>query len=719
MPQSIKSLPPLFLLLLLFCFPVFGEFGPLEQFTTEDAVSIKADKMYYDQKNNLYHAEGNVAIEQKGAVLKADTIMLDSITKDAEARGNVSLQQGENVLSCDSLDINLDTQLGTVSHANIFVKEDNYHIGGEQFEKLGENKYKIIKGTLTTCDGDVPVWKITGQEMNVTLDGYATLKHSTFQIHNVPVMYFPYFMYPVRIKRQSGLLMPEAGYSDSKGVIFNNSFYWALSDNADATFFIDYASKKGPGEGIEFRYILNERSKGKLYQYYTMEESSYFEDEYTDPLNRDRKRGFVNYEGEHYFSDTSYVKSIATWLSDRQIYQDYSRVFMRSDSEIDRVTLQSQEKNKSFLFYTKNWSQYSFTGEVDYYKDLNKSNRDTLQRLPSLNFAGLRQPIFQTPLFFKVDSAYDYFQRDRGVEGHRLDFSPKISLPINLNNFIKITPEFGGRGLIAMDLSENSSDYEKQKATYDANVEVSTTLLKVYNFTGSKIAKLKHSIEPTIYYQYIPDVDQDEFPIFEPLNNFYERNAVTYSLTNRFTGKLLQPDNSYSEAELGYLRVSQTYYITDPGLTWYYEGYNGHDYSDILTELRLRLTSFAFLRSTVNYNPYDNNLSEHNTMVFLDNQKDSFLRFGYAYRRDEFDGFRLNTRLRINKYWTASFDTRQSEYKTIDSHYGLEYFAQCWGVGFFVDDRAKSNGRKSDIEYSVLFNLAGLGKLGGFDGSMN
>ena len=188
--------------------------------------------------------------------------------------------------------------------------------------------------------------------MDVTLDGYATLKHSTFQIHNVPVMYFPYFMYPVRIKRQSGLLMPEAGYSDSKGVIFNNSFYWAISDNTDATFFLDYASKKGPGEGIEFRYILNERSKGKLYQYYTMEDSSYFKDEYTDPLNRHRKRGFVNYEGEHYFNSTSYVKSIATWLSDRQIYQDYARVFMRSDSEIDRSysSIPGKEQIISFLY---------------------------------------------------------------------------------------------------------------------------------------------------------------------------------------------------------------------------------------------------------------------------------------------------------------------------------------------------------------------------------
>jgi LPS-assembly protein len=719
MYQRVFNLTALLLLIVIGQTPrVFGKETPFDKFTPEDRVSIRADMMSYDQKRNLYHAEGNVIIKQGGAILKADTVLLNTVTQEAQASGNVSFQEEENTLFCDSLDINLDTQLGTVSKATIFVKEDNYHIGGEEFEKVGDKSYRIEKGTLTTCDGDVPVWKITGGEMDVTLDGYATLKNSTFQIHNVPVMYFPYFLYPVRIKRQTGLLMPEGGYSGSKGVIFNNSFYWAISDNTDATFYLDYASEKGVGEGIEFRYVLNERSKGKLYQYYTEERSSYFDDEYYDPLDRDRKRGFVNFEGEHYFNETSYVKSIATWLSDRQIYQDYTRVFNRTDSELDRITLQSQERNKSFLFYTKNWSHYSFTGELDYYKDLRNSNDETLQRLPSFNFSGTRQSIFKTPLFFKVDSAYDYYVRDRGVEGHRIDLFPKISLPLNLRNYLKITPEFGVRGLFAMDLSENSSDYEQERALYDANVEVSTTVLKVYNLSNTKIPKLKHSIEPTFFYQYIPDADQEDFPIFEPLDRFYDRNALTYSLVNRFTGKVLQPDNSYSEEELGYLKVSQTYYFTDPGLPWFHEGYNGNEFSDILTELRLRFSSYAFLRATADYNPYENNLTAHDTMVLL-NYKDSYLRFGYSYLRDGFDGFRINGRVRLHKSWVASYETRQSDYKTLDSLYGLEYSAQCWGVGFFVEDKAKKSGKESDIEYSVLFTLAGLGKLGGFEGSLD
>ena len=155
-------------------------------------------------------------------------------------------------------------------------------------------------------------------------------------------------------------------------------------------------------------------------------------------------------------------------------------------------------------------------------------NSNTLQRLPTIHFSGERQKITRTPLFFKIDSAYDYFNRDRGVKGQRLDLFPKLSLPLNLNNYVKITPEIGVRGMFALDLSDNSS-YDRQETVLDANVELSTTILKVYNLNGKKIAKLKHSIEPSIYYSYITDGDQDEFPFFEPLDRFYARQALTYA----------------------------------------------------------------------------------------------------------------------------------------------------------------------------------------------
>jgi LPS-assembly protein len=697
----------------------YGQETPyLQELSTEKSVTVKADRMYYDYSEDLYSAEGNVIIEQTGAILRADTITLNTLTRDAQATGNVTLAEGENILSCERLDINLITKVGTVSQATLFIKENNYRISGESFEKLGESKYTVVNGTVTTCGGDVPAWKITGGHIDVTLEGFASIKNSTFQVRNIPILYSPFFFYPVKIKRQSGFLMPQPGFSSSDGVKLNNSFYWAVSDSTDATLYLDYTSKKGVGEGAEFRYVLNETSKGKIYQYYTEERSEYFEDEYDELLGRHRKRGLAGFEGEHYFSETSYTKAIATWLSDRQILQDYGRELSRFDVSWDTVSLTTLEKNKSFLFYTKNWSQYTVTGQVEYFKDLENRNSTTLQRLPTIHFSGERQKIQKTPLFFKIDSAYDYFNRDRGVKGQRLDLFPKLSLPINIKNYVKITPEIGTRGMFALDLSDNSS-YDRQETVLDAHVELSTTILKIYNLNGKRIAKLKHSIEPSIFYSYISNGDQDEFPFFEPLDRFYARQALTYALTNRLTAKVLQPDGSFAEQEVGYFRVAQNYYFTDPDLTWYYEGYNGHDFSDVLTELRLRLSSYAFFRGTLQYNPYDNNLSEYDTLLSLENKRNDYLRFEYHYLRDRYDGYRIWSRFKLSQSWAALFETRSAENKTLDSIYGLEYFAQCWSIRLNVEDKSKQSGKKSKMEYSLLFTLAGLGGLGGFEGSLD
>jgi len=271
----------------------------------------------------------------------------------------------------------------------------------------------------------------------------------------------------------------------------------------------------------------------------------------------------------------------------------------------------------------------------------------------------------------------------------------------------------GMRGMFAMDLSEDD-DYDRQEGVFDANAELSTTILKVYNFPGTRIAKLKHSIEPSILYRYLPDVDQDEFPFFEPKEGFYDRHAVTYALTNRFIAKALQSDGTYAEQEIGYFRLAQNYYFNKPFLPWTVEGYNGRDLSDIIAELRVQIAENASFKTEMYYNPYETNLSSYNAYLLIHNRKDDYLRFEYRYRRDELEGYRIKGRYRLHPSLVAHFDTRRSEFssKTLDSLYGLEYFAQCWSIRVNFEEKAKQAGKDRETKYSFLFNLAGLSNWG-------
>ena len=99
-------------------------------------------------------------------------------------------------------------------------------------------------------------------------------------------------------------------------------------------------------------------------------------------------------------------------------------------------------------------------------------------------------------------------------------------------------------------------------------------------------------------------------------------------------------------------------------------------------------------------------------MFLFDNEKGDYLRFGYSYLRDQYDGFLVRSRFQLFSFLVASFKTRQTSNKTLDTEYGLEYLAECWSVSFLLQDKSRQSGADSELEFSVLFNLAGLGNSG-------
>ena len=170
-------------------------------------IEIKADRLEYDGKRNIYKIQGNVEVTQGKRKLKADRIQVNPETKEAEAFGNVTLTEGDDILKTDRVEINLDTQVGTLYNGRLFYKRDNFYIKGKEIQKRGKDTYRVIDGEFTTCDGSSPPWKFTSKEINVNIEGYATVKHAAFYIKGLPVFYFPYLIYPIKTKRKTGFLI--------------------------------------------------------------------------------------------------------------------------------------------------------------------------------------------------------------------------------------------------------------------------------------------------------------------------------------------------------------------------------------------------------------------------------------------------------------------------------------------------------------------------------
>ncbi len=675
-------------------------------------VDIVASEIEYDRKNNYMKASGDVEITQGSRILKADHVRLNILTNDAEATGNVMLKDGEDVLYCDAFSLNFETQLGTVSDARLFIMENNFHINGEDVERTGLNQFRIRQGSLTTCDDKInPPWRIDAENIKITINGYAKLSNSRFRVKGVPVLYVPYMILPVKTQRQSGLLIPEAGYSSSRGVKFNNSFFWAISDSQDATVWLDYYERKGFAEGLEYRYRRNEQSWGKFYGYFTKERSRYFRHEYRDLRDRGQERGFLNFEGEEYFTDDFYIKAQGSYVTDREFYGDYSSQVRRTRSQWKKTSIRSLEKDESNLFMNKNWDFYNLIFSANLYKNLMHGAPDTVQELPRVLFSTTQRPFWRDTLFFQMDSSYDYFWRERGEKGHRVDFYPKISIPFNYNGWLKLSPEIGFKNTMYFGLSDHRG-YDKTSHLPTARVDFSTTFMRVYSPGTSLIEKLKHTLEPGVVYEYIEDDNQKHLPSFDIQDDFFRRNSVSYYLKNRFTGLFKQPTGGLEEYEIGYLMVGQTYNIKTPKRGLYLKGDERKNMSDIFAELRLGVLPSLYLKTKTYYSTHRNNLSYFNTLVNWSNYKGEYLQFEYIYSRDMYETVDLQGRISFIRnfylFFDVEFDTRRSKY--LDTEFGIDYAHQCWGGRISLEKSRGTGGRSSDTSINFSVYLKGIGE---------
>ena len=93
---------------------------------------------------------GPVTLTAKGIRIQADQLLLRD-GRYIEAEGNVLLVWGKNRVFGKSLSYDLEEERGTIEDA-IGYALDEYLILAKTIEKIGENKLRLKKATITTCN---------------------------------------------------------------------------------------------------------------------------------------------------------------------------------------------------------------------------------------------------------------------------------------------------------------------------------------------------------------------------------------------------------------------------------------------------------------------------------------------------------------------------------------------------------------------------------------
>lgn len=99
-----------------------------------------------------------------------------------------------------------------------------------------QNRYVLSDTLFTTCPPNDKKWYI--QASNLTLDkdsGRGVAKHTTLKIKDVPVLYLPYFNFPINNRRTTGFLLPNVGLNSEDGLQIDTPYYINIAPNYDAT----------------------------------------------------------------------------------------------------------------------------------------------------------------------------------------------------------------------------------------------------------------------------------------------------------------------------------------------------------------------------------------------------------------------------------------------------------------------------------------------------
>ena len=208
--------------------------GPnFENSLFEGQIQVKSEDSEISQ-DTFARFKGKVEIDSFNAKIKADEALLNRQTQTLNATGNVSFQDDNITVYSQSI------QLNRVSN-KLLIKNSTYQLnkvqGHGKAEKIGlgeKTGINLIESSFTSCPVDNEVWRIQASNIKITPDqSRGVIKHARFYIKDIPLLYLPYFSFPVNEQKQSGILYPSISNNSSTGMSVEQPIYWNIAPNYD------------------------------------------------------------------------------------------------------------------------------------------------------------------------------------------------------------------------------------------------------------------------------------------------------------------------------------------------------------------------------------------------------------------------------------------------------------------------------------------------------
>jgi len=735
------------------------------------AVEIEGDTLdlYLDRK---MHAIGNAVITRGDQKIYGDNIEYNILNDELRAKGNVRIDLGDGLITGPALKMRLGDTIGEMKEASITLKKppiatankvksyndptayaqskllntetilsDNPRLYQENSLKKfstdkqstvstlnssrgdadavlfeGRSKKRLKNARYTTCEVGIDDWYIKANEIELdqfTQSGSA--KHAYVEFKGVPLLYSPYMSFSFNDERKSGFLAPTVGSTSRSGFETLIPYYYNIAPNKDLTVGVRYLSSRGAQLQSTFRYLDENYSGTNSIEY----------------LNNDNLTGnqryFANISHTHLLGDGWSAGYNIEKVSDDEYFSDMSTRII-STSQVNL----SQAGRIDYV-----GDVWRFNGLVQKYQTLDQLSFP-YERLPQLSlsadkdFGGI-----QTSL----NSQYTYFDLNTDAPaaptGSRLTTYPSISFPLT-QPYGFITPKFGVHASY-YDLKDNNFVVNGQNISNNSD----SRTLPIFSLDSglyfeSDVGIVKNNytqtIEPRLFYVYIPNQAQDLLPVFD--TGLSDLNMTTLFSENQFAGEdRINNANQVSlalttrmiDSDTGVERFSATigqrYYFADQEIklpnsivpTSAASGSTASksNTSDIIAGVTARLTNQWNLNSFLQYNTDNSSIVRSNLLARYNPEPGKLINAGYRYTQEFLEQINVSGQWPISQGWfgVGRFNYSIRDKSLIESLAGLEYDAGCW-QGRAVVQRVETATANANYGFFIQLELGGLTSIG-------
>jgi LPS-assembly protein len=655
---------------------------------------------------SVYHLEGDVKVDRADQRMQADVTDYNDDTTDYDARGNVRYQEVGQLVSSDHMRGNQDASTAIADNVAYQMLTNRGNGVATQGQMLDDQRSRYFNATYSTCDVGDHVWEIRGKDIRMDKEtGEGVAHDATMSVYGVPIFWLPSFSFPIDDRRKTGFLTPTIGNSSRSGFMVSAPYYLNLAPNYDATLDPRIYTDRGVMMAGEFRYLVPGNIGQLNFEYLPHDNGDPDPDSTTDTKGKDR--WLLKY------NDSTHL--YGPWTLNVGINRTSDRNYMRDFGDDLYTASISQLTSSTYLYGAGKWGATFWNASLgaDYYQNVDYSLPDSsvqYKRWPRATF-NVDYPINRW-LDVGANTEAVAFRKFESVEGNRLDLypyvqanfqgaawfvKPKVAYRYTGYDLTGNTQQYGYYGLLAQGQASPFTNNSPSRSLPIVSMDSGLIFDRSTSLFGTSYTQ---TLEPRLYYLYVPYRNQNNIPLFDTnlmsfdswelfTPNTYsgaDRQINANNLSAMLTTRLLD-DNGVERlsADFGQIRYFTQQRVQLPNSANTVTPPTNWSGSDYVIDLTTQLSDDWKLMSQYQWNP-NTSLTDLGAITLQKRIKtDGILNFSYRYRRqpgselpllEQYDAsvvYPVSDRWRLIGHWTYSVLDK----KTVEALAGVEYDSCC------------------------------------------